>query len=79
MLKTVADIQELIRRPSIWFLTMPKTLQCLRKEGKDTANTELYFPLLYSCSFQQTATKGIREAGGFICITKTPLSISPVF
>lgn len=49
------------------FWHCPLTLQQLRKEGRDKANTELYFPLLYSCSFQQTATTRIHAVGGFIC------------
>lgn len=49
------------------FWKCPLTLQQLRKEGRDEANTELYFPLLYSCSLQQTATTRIHAVGGFIC------------
>lgn len=49
------------------FWPCPLTLQQSRKEGRDKANTELYFPLLYSCSFQQTATTRIHAVGGFIC------------
>lgn len=64
---------------ALCFWQCPLTLQCFRKQGKDKANTELYSPLLYSCSFQQTATKGIHAVGGFICIIKTSLSISLVF
>lgn len=56
--------------PAGWafcFWPCPLTLQQLRKECRDKANTELYFPLLYSCSFQQTATTRICAVGGFIC------------
>lgn len=56
--------------PAGWafcFWQCPLILQQLRKEGRDKANTELYFPLLYFCSFQQTATTRIHAAGDFIC------------